>query len=97
MRLDYNALLKLLPSHSPLMPQVKRSLSAVSPRVEAAKSKETAEMLDKLKGLGNSILGIPNLCISFSRELIGGRCAQATLVFPQTTFSSYPMAKEGIR
>ncbi|KAI0931945.1 hypothetical protein AcV5_004688 [Taiwanofungus camphoratus] len=54
---DYNTLLKLLPPSSPSIPQVKRSLHSLKPRVEEAQKRETAEMMDKLKGLGNNILG----------------------------------------
>jgi len=54
---DYTTLIKLLPASSPLSREVARSLEAIKPRVEAAQKRETAEMLDKLKGLGNSILG----------------------------------------
>ena len=37
--------------------EVDSKLRSLQPRVEAAQKKETAEMLDKLKGFGNSILG----------------------------------------
>jgi hypothetical protein len=58
-QLDYNTLLKIVPQSSPLSNEISRSLNLVKPRVEAAQKKETAEMMDKLKGLGNSILGMP--------------------------------------
>ncbi|KAF9499844.1 hypothetical protein BDN71DRAFT_1441453 [Pleurotus eryngii] len=54
---DYKKLLTLLPQGSSQGRDVERSLRAISPRVEAAQKAETAEMLGKLKGLGNSILG----------------------------------------
>lgn len=54
---DYNTLLELLPPSSPERTSIQRSLRAIKPRVEEAQKKETAEMLDKLKGIGNSILG----------------------------------------
>ncbi|KAI0756660.1 hypothetical protein C8Q80DRAFT_1129813 [Daedaleopsis nitida] len=54
---DYKTLLDLLPPTSPDLVGVRRSLASLTPRVEAAQKRETAEMLDKLKGLGNSILG----------------------------------------
>jgi hypothetical protein len=47
----------VLPSSSPLRDEIQRSLRHIGPRVEAAQKRETAEMLDKLKGMGNSILG----------------------------------------
>ena len=55
--IDNTALLKLLPPSSPLFRETERSLQLLKPRAEAAQKRETAEMLDKLKGLGNSILG----------------------------------------
>ncbi|KAJ8702846.1 hypothetical protein PTI98_001523 [Pleurotus ostreatus] len=54
---DYKKLLTLLPQGSSQGRDVERSLRAIGPRVEAAQKAETAEMLGKLKGLGNSILG----------------------------------------
>ncbi|GLB36342.1 putative tetratricopeptide repeat protein [Lyophyllum shimeji] len=54
---DYNALLKLLPQTDSQWGETERSLTLLKPRLEAAQKQETAEMLDKLKGLGNSILG----------------------------------------
>ena len=54
---DCNKLLELLVPGSPDAAAVRRTLAGLAPRVEAAQMQETAEMLDKLKGLGNSILG----------------------------------------
>ncbi|TFY61940.1 hypothetical protein EVJ58_g4202 [Rhodofomes roseus] len=54
---DYNTLLTILPSDSPQRVAINRALASLKPRVEAAQKAETAEMLDKLKGLGNNILG----------------------------------------
>jgi len=54
---DYNALLSLLPPTSPQIAETRRTLQALKPRVEVAQKQETDEMLDKLKGLGNSVLG----------------------------------------
>ena len=54
---DYTNLLTLLPPSSPLHREAARTLQNLKPRVEAAQKQETAEMLDKLKGFGNSILG----------------------------------------
>ncbi|KDQ63827.1 hypothetical protein JAAARDRAFT_203211 [Jaapia argillacea MUCL 33604] len=54
---DYNTLLKILPPTSPQIGGIKRSLETLKPRVEAAQKREMGEMVDKLKGLGNSILG----------------------------------------
>ncbi|PBK77011.1 TPR-like protein [Armillaria solidipes] len=54
---DYNALLKLLPPNSPQIKETERSLQRLKPRLDDTQKRETAEMLDKLKGLGNSVLG----------------------------------------
>ncbi|THH21475.1 hypothetical protein EW146_g79 [Bondarzewia mesenterica] len=54
---DYNTLLILLPSSSAQTEEVKRSLHLLKPRVEEAQKREMGEMMDKLKGIGNSILG----------------------------------------
>jgi hypothetical protein len=55
--LDYEKLLTLLPTSSKEHRDAKRALQVVKPRAEAAQKKEMGEMLDKLKGFGNSILG----------------------------------------
>ncbi|KAI5122346.1 hypothetical protein M0805_004104 [Coniferiporia weirii] len=54
---DYNTLLKILPPDSPQIGATKRALAALKPRLEDAQKKETGEVLEKLKGLGNSLLG----------------------------------------
>jgi hypothetical protein len=54
---DYNELLRVLPATSPLVPQIRQALQRVKPRREAAQKAEMGEMVDKLKGLGNSVLG----------------------------------------
>ncbi|KAJ7275322.1 hypothetical protein B0H12DRAFT_1086753 [Mycena haematopus] len=54
---DYTTLLKILPPSSPQIKEIERSQRLLKPRLEAAQKAETAEMLGKLKGLGNSILG----------------------------------------
>ncbi|THH00916.1 hypothetical protein EW145_g7010 [Phellinidium pouzarii] len=54
---DYNTLLKILPPDSPQLGAIRRALAALKPRLEDAQKKETGEVLEKLKGLGNSILG----------------------------------------
>ncbi|KAK7064463.1 Tetratricopeptide repeat protein 1 [Favolaschia claudopus] len=54
---DYTTLLKILPPSDPQVREIERSQRLLKPRVEAAQKAETAEMLGKLKGLGNSILG----------------------------------------
>jgi uncharacterized membrane protein (DUF106 family) len=52
-------LLKILPPSSSEIERIQRSLQNFKPRIAAAQKQETAEMMDKLKGLGNSILGAP--------------------------------------
>ncbi|KAF9068018.1 hypothetical protein BDP27DRAFT_1327814 [Rhodocollybia butyracea] len=54
---DYNTLLDLLPESSNEKKEIQRTLQRLKPRVEAAQQQETTEMLDKLKGIGNNILG----------------------------------------
>jgi len=53
-KLDYSKLLTLVSSPS----DIGRKLQALKPKLEAAQKRETGEMLSKLKGLGNSILGV---------------------------------------
>jgi hypothetical protein len=55
--LDYNSLLKLVTSPSQLT-DIRRKLQQLKPRLESAQKQETKEMMDKLKGLGNSLLGM---------------------------------------
>jgi tetratricopeptide (TPR) repeat protein len=54
---DYEKLLTLLPPSSTQHKEAKRALQAVKPRAEAAQKKEMAETMEKLKGVGNNILG----------------------------------------
>ncbi|KAJ7786019.1 TPR-like protein [Mycena metata] len=54
---DYTTLLKILPPSTPQTKEIERFQYLLKPRLEAAQKEETAEMLGKLKGLGNSILG----------------------------------------
>jgi hypothetical protein len=54
---DYTALLKLLPATSAEYGAIQRSLNALKPRLEVAQKREMADMVDKLKSLGNGILG----------------------------------------
>lgn len=53
---DYNSLLKLVTSPSRLT-DIRSKLQQLKPRLENAQKKETDEMMDKLKGIGNSLLG----------------------------------------
>jgi hypothetical protein len=55
--LDYEALLKLLPTDKESR-EVENKLQKLKPRLEAAQKRETTEMVDKLKTLGNSVLGM---------------------------------------
>ncbi|KAL1694768.1 hypothetical protein GGG16DRAFT_122124 [Schizophyllum commune] len=54
---DYATLLTLIPSHTPLYGEIERAQERVKPRLEAAQKAEMDEMMGKLKGLGNSVLG----------------------------------------
>lgn len=53
---DYNTLLSLVQPASQKL-DIEAKLRKLKPRVEEAQKKETAEMMGKLKGLGNSLLG----------------------------------------
>jgi len=53
---DYNTLLKL-PLTSKESKEIHNVLQKLKPRLEVAQKRETTEMLDKLKTLGNSFLG----------------------------------------
>ncbi|KAI0257521.1 hypothetical protein BJV78DRAFT_1272495 [Lactifluus subvellereus] len=54
---DYTTLVTLLPPSSNQVAEAKRSLRLLEPRIEEAQKREVGEMVDKLKGLGNGILG----------------------------------------
>ncbi|PFH54656.1 hypothetical protein AMATHDRAFT_202 [Amanita thiersii Skay4041] len=54
---DYETLLTLLPESDTRSQDISATLNKLKPRLEAAQKRETTEMLDKLKGVGNSILG----------------------------------------
>ncbi|KAH9004412.1 TPR-like protein, partial [Lactarius hatsudake] len=54
---DYTTLLTQLPSSSNQVAEVNRSLRLLEPRIEEAQKREVGEVVDKLKGLGNSVLG----------------------------------------
>jgi hypothetical protein len=47
----------LLPPSSNQAADAKRSLRMLEPRLEEAQKREVGEMVDKLKGIGNSVLG----------------------------------------
>ncbi|KAF9535835.1 hypothetical protein CPB83DRAFT_842423 [Crepidotus variabilis] len=53
---DYTKLLTLITSASQQL-DIRKKLQALKPRLESAQKKETDEMLGKLKGLGDSLLG----------------------------------------
>ncbi|VDB99846.1 unnamed protein product [Peniophora sp. CBMAI 1063] len=54
---DYNKLLEICPKGSAQAREVERALRSLSPRVEAAQKREVDEMMGKLKGIGNTVLG----------------------------------------
>jgi len=54
---DYAQLLTLVTPGAPQARKYNDALRELKPRVEAAQKRETGEMMDKLKGLGNTILG----------------------------------------
>jgi hypothetical protein len=74
--LDYNKLLELIiPSSSTQsqIAEIQRSLRSVKPRQEAAQKAETGEMMNKLKGLGDSLLGNAFIFTPVCRCLTGSR------------------------
>jgi hypothetical protein len=54
---DYTMLLSLISKSSPQLPAIRRTLSTLPRRISAQQEKEKDEMMDKLKELGNGILG----------------------------------------
>jgi hypothetical protein len=61
---DYQLLLDTLPGDSPLVSSIPTALTKLRPRLELAQKAETEEMMNKLKGLGNTILGMcPAPCL----------------------------------
>lgn len=54
---DYTTLLTLFPEASRDVFDVRRAQADLKPRLEAAKKKDMDEMVSKMKGLGNSLLG----------------------------------------
>jgi len=69
---DYTKLVALLPPSSDQVAEAKRSLRLLEPRIEEAQKREMGEMVDKLKGLGNSILGegnAPKLEVTLKRPM----------------------------
>lgn len=55
--IDYTKLITLLPPSSDQVAEARRSLRLLEPRIEEVQKREMGEMVDKLKGFGNSILG----------------------------------------
>jgi hypothetical protein len=53
---DYEKLLSLVTSSE--KGRIQATLNKVKPRAEAKQKQEMGEMMDKLKGLGNSLLGM---------------------------------------
>ncbi|KAG8219970.1 hypothetical protein J3R82DRAFT_975 [Butyriboletus roseoflavus] len=58
-KVRFSGEVELLPPGSPELTQTRKVLQSLEPRTRAAQEKETAEMMDKLKGLGNTVLGMP--------------------------------------
>lgn len=54
---DNQTLMGLLPPASPQLPGIRRALASLPGRIKEQQQKETAEMMGKLKDLGNSLLG----------------------------------------
>lgn len=54
---DYTTLSKHKDTPASLQPSIRLAMRTLPGRIEERKTAETAEMMDKLKGLGNSLLG----------------------------------------
>jgi hypothetical protein len=57
---DYTKLVTLMPPSFDQVAEAKQSLRLLEPHIEEAQKREMGEMVDKLKGLGNSVLGEQN-------------------------------------
>ncbi|EJT46492.1 hypothetical protein A1Q2_01147 [Trichosporon asahii var. asahii CBS 8904] len=55
--IDYQTLVKVLPAHSPQLPAARKALTSLPSRIAVQQEKEKNEMMDKLKELGNGLLG----------------------------------------
>ena len=91
------SLLKILPPSSPEFGGVQRSLQYLKPRLEAAQKRETAEMMDKLKGLGNSILGAPDRLSHGRHQLLTflAWCSQGNFGLSTDNFKFEPTGQGG--
>lgn len=49
--------MKVLPAHSPQLPAARKALTSLPSRIAVQQEKEKNEMMDKLKELGNGLLG----------------------------------------
>ena len=72
------------------MAEAKRSLRLLEPRIEEAQKREMGEMVDKLKGLGNNILGERN---TSNWEVKLKRPIQGDLAYRPITSSSNQMVR----
>ena len=73
------------------MAEAKRSLRLLEPRIEEAQKREMGEMVDKLKGLGNSILGERN---APKLEMTLKRSTQDDLAYRPITLSLNQTVRE---
>ena len=76
------------------MAEAKRSLRLLEPRIEEAQKREMGEMVDKLKGLGNSVLderNAPKLEVTLKRPM------QGDLAYRPITSSLNQMVREVTR
>jgi hypothetical protein len=71
--------------------EAKRSLRLLEPRIEEAQKREMGEMVDKLKGLGNSVLGERN---TLKLEVTLKRPMQGDLAYRPITSSLSQTVKE---
>ena len=66
-RTDWKTLQTLAGSDKALLNSAKAAERRLPPRIDVKKAEETKEMMDKLKGMGNSLLGLCTLYFLYSQ------------------------------
>jgi len=85
-----------LPESSGDYRNAKKAQDVLTPRLEVAKQKEVDEMMGKLKGLGNSLLGLSD-CVAMTVAKTHGGNLQASSDYQRTISSSHQMGKAATR
>ena len=95
--LDYKKLLASDALSDAQKYEIRKKDQKLKPRLEAAQKKETEEMMSKLKGFGNSILGVSYILTVSWGILILSATQQVILGYQRITSSLCQTAREGIR